>query len=138
MKVLPDDADAGRAWFGAGSVMGLCAVAFAAVAAHLPDRMLHAGGREALRAAVQMLGWHAIALLACALWLRQGGVRQLRRGRFRVALHLAGACFVTGTLCFTVGVVVPVLGGPHLGILAPTGGSLLMLGWASLAVSALF
>ena len=76
-------------------------------------------------------------LLACALWLRQGGVRQLRQGGFRVALHLAGACFVTGTLCFTVGVVVPALGGPHLGILAPTGGSLLMLGWTSLAVSAL-
>ncbi|WP_428391974.1 DUF423 domain-containing protein [Lichenicoccus sp.] len=128
MRVHLHDAGAGRAWFGAGAVMGLCAVAFAAVSAHLPERMLHAGGREALRAAVQMLGWHAAALLACGLWLRQGG---------RIAVHLAGACFVAGAVCFTVGVAVPVLGGPHLGILAPTGGSLLMLGWASLAVSAL-
>ena len=138
MRVQLDDAGAGRAWFGVGAVMGLCAVAFAALAAHLPERMLHAGGREALRAAVQMLGWHAAALLACALWLRQGGVRGLRQGGFRIAVHLAGACFVVGTLCFTVGVAVPVLGGPRLGILAPTGGSLLMLGWAALAVSALW
>ena len=116
-------------WFGCGAVTGLVAVACAALAAHLPDRMLHAGGREALRAAVQMLGWHAFALLGSALWLRESGLR--------AAVHLAAACFTAGLLCFCAGVAAPVLGGPDLGILAPTGGTLLMLGWALLAASTL-
>ncbi len=116
-----------RAWFACGALMGLATVASAAVAAHLSERVLHAGGREALRAAVQMLGWHALALLAAALWLPQSGLAAL--------LHLAAACFIAGTLCFCIGVVVPVVGGPHLGVLAPSGGSLLMLGWVFLAAS---
>ena len=118
-----------RACFACGALMGLVAVASAAVSAHLPERDLHAGGREALRAAVQMLGWHAPALLATALWLPQSG--------FKAPLYLAACCFVVGALCFCIGVAVPVLGGPHLGMLAPTGGSLLMLGWASLGASAM-
>ena len=127
--LLPTARPLARAWFASGAMMGLAAVASAALAAHLPDRMLHAGGREALRAAVQMLGWHAAALLASALWLRHSGLR--------AAAHLAAACFVIGALCFVAGVATPVLGGPDLGIVAPTGGTLLMLGWALLAISTL-
>ncbi len=122
--------DAGaRSWFACGALMGLLAVAASALAAHLPDRMLASGGRESLRAAVQIIGWHAAALLAAGIWLIQGGRPRLT--------HLAATCFVIGTVCFCAGVAVPAFGGPHLGRVAPTGGSLLMIGWALLAASAL-
>ena len=124
-EVLPT---ATRAWFACGAGLGLLAVAAAALAAHLPDRMLAAGGRSALQSGVQIVGWHAAALLASALWLRESGLRAL--------VHLAAACFLAGTVCFCAGVAVPAFGGPHLGRLAPTGGTLLMIGWASLAGSA--
>ena len=90
--------------------------------------MLVPGGRESLRAAVQMLGWHAAALLSAALWLRDSGRPRL--------VQLSAACFLLGTTCFCAGVVPPAFGGPHLGRVAPIGGTLLMLGWALLAVSA--
>ena len=121
--------DANRGWFACGALMGLAAVSSATVAAHLPEHLLQPGGRESLRTAAQILGWHAAALLAAALWLPQGGLRRL--------VHLAACCFVIGSLCFCTGVDVPALGGPHLGRLAPTGGSLLLIGWALLAASTL-
>jgi uncharacterized membrane protein YgdD (TMEM256/DUF423 family) len=127
--MAPDQATATRPWFACGAVLGLLAVASAALTAHLPDRMLATDGRESLRSAVQILGWHAAALLAAALWLRETGLRRL--------VHLAAGCFLVGTVCFCAGVIVPALGGPHLGLTAPTGGSLLMLGWLLLAASAL-
>ena len=117
-----------RSWFACGAVLGLLTVACAALVAHLPDRLLAAGGREALRSAVQILGWHAAALLATALWLRERVARRL--------VHLAAWCFLAGTACFCAGVAVPAFGGPHLGRLAPTGGTLLMIGWVLLAASA--
>ena len=119
---------AARSWFATGALLGLLGVASAALVAHLPDRMLAGGGREVLRSAVQILGWHAAALLAAALWLREG----VRRG----LVHLAAWCFLIGTACFCLGVAVPAFGGPHLGRVAPTGGTLLMVGWALLAASA--
>ncbi len=86
------------------------------------------GGRESLRSAVQILGWHAPALLAAALWLRDSGRPRL--------VELSSACLLLGTACFCAGVVPPAFGGPHLGRVAPVGGTLLMLGWALLAASA--
>ena len=125
----PATAGRSRAWFASGALLGLAAVAGAAAAAHVPDRMLAEGGRLSLLSAVQILGWHAAALLACALWLERTGLRLL--------VHLAACCFVVGVACFCAGVGVPAFGGPHLGRLAPTGGSLLMLGWVLLAASTL-
>ena len=117
-----------RGWFACGALLGLLSVACAALVAHLPDRMLAAGGRESVRSAVQILGGHAAALLAAGLWLRESALRRL--------VHLSAWCFLVGTSCFCAGVAVPALGGPHLGRLAPTGGTLLMIGWALLAASA--
>ena len=125
---VPSASGAARSWFACGAVLGLLSVACAALVAHLPDRLLAAGGRESLRAAVQILGWHAAALLAAALWLREPVARRL--------VHLAAWCFLAGTAGFCAGVAVPAFGGPHLGRLAPTGGTLLMIGWALLAASA--
>ena len=51
--------------------------------------------------------------------------------------NLAGAGFALGLLLFCGGVYASAIGGVSLGPVAPVGGSLLMAGWAMLAVSAL-
>ncbi len=113
-----------RGWVALGGLAGLLAVAAAAGAAHLP---VEAGEARALASAVQMQGWHALALLGCGLWGARGGG----------LTHAAGGAFALGTLLFCGTVYAGALGGPHLGVLAPVGGSLLMLGWALLGLSAL-
>lgn len=113
-----------RGWVALGALAGLLAVAAAAGAAHLP---VEAGEARAIASAVQMQGWHALALLGCGLWGARGGG----------LTHSAGAAFTLGTLLFCGTVYAGALGGPHLGALAPLGGSLLMLGWALLGLSAL-
>lgn len=116
--------DTYRGWIALGGLAGLLAVAAAAGAAHLP---VEAGEARAVASAVQMQGWHALALLGCGLWGSRGGG----------LTHAAGAAFALGTLLFCGTVYAGALGGPHLGVLAPVGGSLLMLGWALLGLSAL-
>lgn len=116
-----------RLWIALGGLAGLLAVAAAAGAAHaLPGRLDEAGLRAVDRA-VQMQGWHALALVGVGAWGARGG---------RLA-HLAGACFALGTVLFCGGVYASVLGGPRLGPVAPLGGTVLMLGWLLLGASAL-
>ncbi|WP_171033914.1 DUF423 domain-containing protein [Lichenicoccus roseus] len=126
---MPESAAPSRAWLATGALLGLLTVAGAALAAHLPDRLLAPDGRASLRAAVQVIGWHAAALLVAALWMRDAGRRWI--------VHGACLCLLLGTVCFCVGVAVPALRGPHLGRLAPTGGTLQMAGWLLLALSTL-
>lgn len=113
-----------RIWIGLGALAGLLAVAMAAAAAHLA---LAPPALAMLREGVQMQGWHALALVATGIWAARGG---------RLA-HLAGLAFALGLLLFCGTVYALALGGPHLGLLAPTGGWLLMAGWALLGLSAL-
>jgi uncharacterized membrane protein YgdD (TMEM256/DUF423 family) len=116
-----------RLWIGAGSLIGLTAVAMAAGAAHgLPER-IDATALQMLRNAVQMQGWHALALLFAGLWSARGGI----------AAHLAGAAFVAGALLFCGAVYALALFGIHAPAVAPIGGTLLMLGWLLLGISAL-
>jgi len=115
-----------RLWIGAGAVAGLLAVALAALAAHGLDAIGPAR-LGMLRNALQMQGWHALALLACGLWAPRGG---------RLA-DCAGAAFLAGSLLFCGAVYALAWGGVSLGGLAPAGGMLLMLGWALLGLSAL-
>ncbi len=131
---LPARAGA-RLFLVCGALLGLLTVAMAALAAHLPDRMLAGGGREMLRSAVQMQGWHAMALLATGLLAE-------RRPRDLV-LRLAGAAFLLGIVCFCAGVYALAFGGggsgwaQAAGHAAPFGGSVLMLGWLLLAAACL-
>jgi uncharacterized membrane protein YgdD (TMEM256/DUF423 family) len=113
-----------RIWIGLGALAGLAAVALAAVAAHAG---LDAAPLEMLRSGVQMQGWHALALLFTGLWAPRGG---------RLA-HLAGVAFALGLVLFCGGVYAIAFAGIHLASVAPTGGSILMLGWLLLALSAL-
>lgn len=115
-----------RVWVGLGALAGLLAVAMAALAAH----GLSGIGPERLgmvRNALQMQGWHALALIFCGIWARHGGW----------LADAAGAAFTLGLLLFCGAADTLALTGTSLGLLAPAGGTLLMLGWALLLVSAL-
>jgi len=115
-----------RLWIVLGAVSGLTGVAMAALAAHGLSRLDPAALRM-VESAVQMQGWHAPALVLVGLWARRGGV----------LAHLAGAAFALGTLLFCAAVYLLALRGVSLGLVAPTGGVLLMLGWTLLGTSAL-
>ncbi len=115
-----------RLWVGLGALAGLSAVVMAALAAHGLDAIGLARLQMA-RDAVQMQGWHALALVACGLWARRGGV----------LADWAGAAFTLGLVAFCGAVYALALAGVRVGPLAPVGGTLLMLGWLLLAVSAL-
>jgi uncharacterized membrane protein YgdD (TMEM256/DUF423 family) len=112
-----------RLWIALGAVAGLLAVGMAAVAAHA---IADPGVQAIADRAVQMQGWHALALFGTGLWAPRGG---------RLA-DAAGAAFVAGLLAFCGAVYALVFTGAHQGMLAPVGGTLLMLGWALLAASA--
>ncbi len=114
-----------RIWIALGSLAGFGTVAMAAVAAHGLEGLDPAAVR-AVGSAVQMQGWHALALLAAGLWSRQGG---------RLA-DLAALAFVMGTVLFCGAVYSRVMIGIGLGLVAPAGGILLMLGWMFLGLSA--
>ncbi|MDR3530779.1 MAG: DUF423 domain-containing protein [Rhodopila sp.] len=113
-----------RIWIGLGSLAGFGAVAMAAFAAHgVSDAAL----AHIVSSGVQMQGWHALALLGVGLWAPRGG---------RLA-DAAGAAFAVGMLLFCGALYTHGLTGVSLGSVAPTGGTLLMIGWLLLAASAL-
>lgn len=114
-----------RLWIALGAVAGLLAVAMAALAAHGLEAIGPAR-LTMLHNANEMQGWHALALLFCGLWAPRGG---------RLA-DAAGAAFTLGLLLFCGAVdtlaltgASPALSGVSLAVLAPIGGTLLMLGW---------
>ncbi len=115
-----------RLWIALGALAGLTAVAMAALAAHGLD-WLEPAALQMVRNTLEMHGWHALALLACGLWAPRGG--RLVDG--------AGAAFVVGLLLFCGSVYTLALGGVHVAMVAPVGGTLLMVGWALLGLSAL-
>ena len=92
-----------RLWIGLGALAGLLAVAMAALAAHGLESIGPAR-LGMVRSALQMQGWHALALLACGLWAPRGGrlvdwaggafvaglVAVLRRGLRAGAVRVAG------------------------------------------------
>ncbi len=108
--------------------MGFGAVAMAAAASHALTGRLDAGALAAVRSAVEIQAWHALALLFVGLWIPRGGM----------LAHAAGACFSAGVILFCAGVYANALGGVRLPLVAPAGGTAMMLGWALLAASTLF
>ena len=106
------------------SLAGFGAVAMAAFAAH---GIADPAALRIVESGVQMQGWHALALLGVGLWLPRGG--WLARA--------AGMAFTAGLILFCGAVYSLALAGLSWGLLAPTGGILLMLGWLLLGASAL-
>lgn len=124
---MDSNSDSGRLWVGLGALIGLGAVGMAAAASHALAGRLDAGGLAAVRSAVDIQAWHALALLFLGLWIPRGGI----------LAHAAGACFAAGVILFCTGVYASALGGVRLPSVAPAGGLILMLGWALLAASTL-
>ena len=74
-----------------------------------------------------MQGWHALALLACGLWAPRGGRLADWRGR--------PSC--SGIVLFCGAIYALALWGVRIPVVPPVGGTLLMLGWLLLGLSAL-
>ena len=116
-----------RWWISLGAVFGLLTVSLGAFGAHglrgrVASELLVTWGTAA-----DYLGLHALALLACGL----------------LALHAPGSrliaaaawCFVLGSLLFSGSLFALVLTGLRgLGAITPFGGTLLIAGWALLAL----
>ena len=115
-----------RLWIVLAGVLGASAVVMAALAAHGLGDLTPAALQQA-RSAVQMQGWHALALFGCGLWSRRGG---------RLA-DAAGFAFALGAVLFCGSVYALAIAGLHLPGAAPAGGMLLIGGWLLLAGSAL-
>ncbi len=113
-----------RVWIVLGGILGAGAVAMAAVAAH-GFTQLDPAALQQVRSAVQMQGWHALALLAAGLWAPRGG---------RLA-HAAGAAFAVGSVLFCGAIYALALGGVRIAAAAPIGGLILIAGWLLLAAS---
>ncbi len=120
----------GRIWMVFGALAGAGAVGMAAAAAHALRR-LDAAGMASVQSAVQMQGWHALALVALGLWVMRAPPAASLLG------NLAGGGYVLGLLLFCGAVYAHQLGGIRLGPTAPVGGVTLILAWLLLAASAL-
>ncbi|MBE7618717.1 DUF423 domain-containing protein [Gluconacetobacter entanii] len=108
------------------ALLGVVAGAFVA---HLPDQFFAQGGRDMARQAIQMEMWHALALLGIGVLMMQAGCQRL--------VSLAGCAMALGMCLFCGAVYFTAITGVHLGPVAPTGGSILMLSWLLLAVGIL-
>ena len=120
----------GRIWMCLGAVAGAGAVGMAAIAAHALRR-LDPAGIASVQSAVQMQGWHALALVAVGIWIMRAPQAATTLG------NLAGAGFALGLLLFCGAIYAHQLGGLRLGPLAPAGGLTLITAWLLLAASAL-
>ena len=88
---------------------------------------------EDFRTAVRYHMWHALALFGTGLWMRTQASR---------LLAVAAWCFVGGIVLFSGALYVLVIGGPRFGgitwgLVAPFGGTLLLIGWLVLTIAAL-
>jgi len=114
-----------------GALTGALAVGMAAAAAHALPGRLDARSLAMVNSAVQMQGWHALALVLTAVWCLRAGPGAL------MLAQCAGIAFLVGILLFCGSVYLIAFAGVRLGPTAPTGGILLMAGWVLLALSAL-
>ncbi len=114
-----------RVWIVCGALLGAVAVMLAAAGAHgLQSRGELAVGE--VRAAAQIAGWHALALLSVAFWAARGGTLAV----------LAGCGFLLGSAVFIAAVAGDAFGVAGVVRAAPVGGTVLIAAWLLLAASA--
>ena len=105
---------------------GALSVLSAAYVAHLPG--LSEAALRSLHSAMQMLQFHALALLVVA-WMGQDE-------RFRWPLFLSALFFLAGILMFSVNILLSQLFGMGLfKPFTPFGGMAFVLGWLALGLS---
>ncbi|UGA43639.1 DUF423 domain-containing protein [Bradyrhizobium quebecense] len=114
-----------RLLIGLAAIMGACGVILAAAAAHLPDA-------SRLAAASSMLLFHATAAIV-TIAVAERAIIHARLG------IVAAAGFVIAASLFAGDLVLRQYGGHGVfPMAAPTGGTLLILSWLVLAVSAMW
>ncbi len=109
----------------AGAVIGGLAVIFGAFGAHALENILTGKAAEHWDLATQYQMYHAGALVLAGLMAYHG---------YRT--KAAAWCFLLGTVLFSGTLYALALAGPRwLGAITPIGGSLLVAGWAILALT---
>ena len=113
-----------RLWMTLAAISGFVSVAAGAFAAHgLTDR-----ASELMRTGATYEFMHALATMACAIFMQVGA----QRARF------APAFFLSGTVLFSGSLYALALGAPRwVGIVTPFGGLAFLAGWLVLAWAAL-
>jgi uncharacterized membrane protein YgdD (TMEM256/DUF423 family) len=112
-----------------GALFGATGVAAGAFGAHALRSRLTAADLAIFETAVRYQMYHAVALVAVALWLEQG---------VRPALEWAARGFVLGVVIFSGSLYLLVLTGQRwLGAVTPLGGVGFIVGWLALAAAAL-
>ncbi len=111
------------------ALSGFITVTLGAFAAHALKHQLSAESLAVFRTGVDYQMFHALALLAVGLLLKQQGETRL--------LKLSGCAFICGTVLFSGSLYALALGAPHaMGIITPLGGLGFLTGWLALTVSA--
>lgn len=108
-----------------GALAGLAGVALAAMAAHV------SGSGSNVETSSRFLLWHAPVLMAAAALVRTGLLQRMI-GLAAAWLIVLGAALFCGDLTLR-----ELAGTPLFRMAAPSGGVLLMAGWAGLALAAL-
>jgi uncharacterized membrane protein YgdD (TMEM256/DUF423 family) len=111
-----------------GCVSALIAVAAGAFGAHSLRSRLSPDLLTIFETGARYQMYHALALLAAALAIGRGS---------GTAVHVAGWCFVAGTLLFSGSLYVLALSGIRwLGAITPLGGVAFLAGWLAFAWAA--
>lgn len=114
-----------------GAFFCMLALIFSSLTSHLPAAYFANGGREMSRIADNILLVQGLAMIVLAI------IQRLWKPS--IHLLLIGIFFILGSLLFCTGVYYVALTGNHpFAPIAPTGGSMLILGWLYLAITALF
>ena len=108
----------GRVFLALGALAGAFAVIMAAASAHALPQRLDAKALAAVQGALQMQGWHALALGMTGVWLMRAPPLAHRLGT------LAGFGFLLGALLFCGAIYLHRLAGLSVGPVAPIGGAL--------------
>ncbi len=123
-----------RFWLFSGSVLGGIGVTAGSFGAHGLASLLNANGQaHNWETSVRYCLFHAMVILVVAIACALPHSHRCRRN-----LHVAGWCFLLGTIVFSgfLGVL-SLTNIKQLGAIVPVGGVLLIVGWICLAVSAL-
>jgi uncharacterized membrane protein YgdD (TMEM256/DUF423 family) len=120
----------GQSWIVSGALLGALAVVLGAFGAHgLEDYLTEHGQSENFETAVRYQMYHALALVAVGL---------LAERRASRSLTVAACCFAAGAVLFSGALYAVALAGVRqLGMVAPIGGTLLIIGWLAMAAAAM-
>ena len=125
-----------RIWLCAAALLGLTSVFAAAYGAHGLTGITTSGtALKIYETAQHFHALHSIVLLVIAVLI---AATEGSRGTLSDwALQISAGAFFFGVLLFCGGIYLGVITGAHTGFLiVPVGGSLFLLGWAALGISA--